>query len=411
MSLTIAEQAVAGGALAVVLLTLLITWRSRRALARRLTSVVQRLERAGSAAEHGRGLERLLNRLERAADDNVTRMSEADAAVQRMTASLERVDDGVVVWDDHGNVVFQNGAAAAGGELASQALDDLRDAALAGETRTQGIDLFGPPRRTLVATVAPLDDGWRTVGAVAVVHDVSDRRRLEAVRRDFVANVTQELRTPVAALALLAGTLAAEDDVAVGRRLAGRLRDEAERVAAVIDQLLDLGRVEAQERPVRQPVAIGTVVGEALSRVSGAAARAGVRVEVAEVGPQVEVMGDRPQLVSAVSHLLDNAVKFSARGGVVRVSASADDRFVSVVIGDQGIGIDARELDRVFERFYRSESARRHAPGTGLGLSIVRHVAGSHGGSVDVESTEGSGSVFTLKLPIAVHAVRWSAAS
>jgi two-component system sensor histidine kinase SenX3 len=122
-------------------------------------------------------------------------------------------------------------------------------------------------------------------------------------------------------------------------------------------------------------------------------------------------MGDRPQLVSAVGHLLDNAVKFSARGGVVRVSASADDRFVSVVIGDQGIGIEARELDRVFERFYRSESARRHASGTGLGLSIVRHVAGSHGGSVEVESTEGAGSVFTLKLPIAVHAVRWSAAS
>ena len=415
------EQAVAGaaGAVVAVLFLIIFIWalRSRRALNRRLTTVVTRLEGPSSAgsgqgADHGRGLERLLHRLEKAADDNVLRLSEADAAVQRAMASLERVDDGVVVWDDHGKVVLRNGAAAAaldggdGAELVDQTLSDLRDKGLAGETCTEGLELFGPPARTLIVTCAPLDDGWRTVGAVAVIHDVSDRRRIEAVRRDFVANVTHELKTPLSALAHLAGTLTTEEDTVIARRLAVRMRDEASRVASVLDELLDLSRVEASERPVREPVSVGSMVAQALERVRAASTRAGVRIEVAEVGPQVSVMGDRSQLVSAVGHLLENAVKYSPRGGVVAVSAEADGGFVSVVVRDDGIGIPARDVDRVFERFYRTDSARKHASGSGLGLSIVRHVAGSHGGSVAVESVEGEGSVFTLRLPVAAEAVR-----
>ena len=418
MSLTSTEQAVAGAAGAVVAVLFLIVfvwvWRSRRALNRRLTTVVTRLEGpdGGASADHGRGVERMLHRLEKAADDNVLRLSEADAAVQRAVASLERVEDGVVVWDDHGMVVLRNAAAAAaldvgdGAALVDQTLSDLRDAALAGETRTEGLELFGPPARTLIVSCAPLDDGWRTVGAVAVVHDVSERRRVEAMRRDFVANVGLELKTPIAALALLATTLSAEEDTVIARRLAVRMRNEAARVGSVLDELLDLGRVEAAERPVREPVPVGAVVAAALERVRPAATLAGVQVDVAEVGPQVSVMGDRSQLASAVGHLLDNAVKYSPRGGVVGVSAEADGAFVSVVVRDQGIGISARDVDRVFERFYRTESGRRHAAGTGLGLSIVRHVADSHGGSVDVASEEGKGSVFTLRLPVASQAVR-----
>lgn len=418
MGLTTAEQVAAGVAAAVVLLSLLYVWRSRRSLARRITTVVTRLERpvgagaeGGIEADHGRGIERLLNRLERAADDAVLRVTEAEAGVQRMAGGLEGVNEGVVVWDDRGKVVFQNRAVVDfGGEaLTKQSLVDLRDAALAGESRTQGIDLFGPPARTLVVTASALDDGWRTVGALAVIQDVSDRRRLEQVRRDFVANVSHELRTPVGALGLLAGTLAGEEDVVIARRLAGRMKDEAERVAAVLDELLDLGRVEAEERPVREPVPVGVVLGQALDRVRPAAAQGGVRIDVPEEGPEVDVMGDRRQLATAVGHLLDNAVKYSPAGGAVQVEVAAEGDWVTVVVRDTGIGIAPRELDRVFERFYRGEAARRRASGSGLGLSIVRHVASSHGGSVEVDSTEGEGSVFTLRLPAAAHAVRWSA--
>ena len=415
MSLTTADMAVAGGAAIVVLVVLFLVWRSRRALARRLTAVVTRLERPGAAHDSGRGLEGMLHRLEKAADDAVTRVTEADAGVQRMAASLERVADGVVVWDEHGKVVFQNGVVGTlagpeqGEALTKQSLVDLREAALVGETRTQGIDLFGPPARTLMVTAAPLDDGWRTVGAVAVIHDVTDRRRLEQVRRDFVANVSHELKTPVGALALLAGNLATEEDVVIARRLAVRMKDEAERCAAVIDELLDLGRVEAEERPVREPAPIGLLIGQALQKVRAAADRAGVRIEVADQGPEVDVMGDRRQLVTAIGHLLDNAVKYSKPGGAVRLDAAVDGDWVSVLVRDEGLGIPAREADRVFERFYRGEAARSRTSGTGLGLSIVRHVASAHGGSVEVESTEGEGSLFTLRLPAAAQAIRWSA--
>jgi two-component system sensor histidine kinase SenX3 len=417
MGLTTAEQAVAGGALFVVLVILFFVWRSRRSLARRLNSVVTRLERPGTPAESGRGLERLLNRLERAADDAVSRVTEADAGIRRMAATLEKVGDGVVVWDDQGKVVFQNSLVAAlagpddGEPLARHALRDLRNAALAGESRTHGIDLFGPPARTLVVSAAPLDDGWRTVGAVAIVQDVSDRRRLEQVRRDFVANVSHELKTPIGALALLAETLSTEEDTVIARRLAVRMREEAERVSAIVDELLDLGRVEAEERPVREPVPVGLVIGSALDRVRGLAERMGVRVEVGDTGPSVEVMGDRRQLVAAVGHLLDNAVKYSSPGATVRVSAEVGEGgdWVSLVVTDAGIGIPAREVDRVFERFYRGDVARQRSSGTGLGLAIVRHVASGHGGSVDLTSTEGEGSVFTLRLPAAAQAIRWSA--
>ncbi|HEV7888595.1 MAG TPA: HAMP domain-containing sensor histidine kinase [Acidimicrobiales bacterium] len=409
MRLTLVEQAVVGVAVAVVLFTLFLVWRSRRALGRRLTAVVTRLERAGAHADTGRGLERLLHRLERAADDNVLRMSEAESAAQRMEVSLARVADEVVMWDDQRKVVLRNREAQE--PLVEQALEDLRDAALAGEAKTQGLDLFGPPRRTLVVSAAPLDDGWRTVGAVAIVHDVTERRALEALRRDFTAQAGQELKAPASSVAALAGTLAGEADPALARRLAVRLRDEADRMAAMVDKLVDLNRAEAEESPVREPVPIGLVVGQALERVRPLATAMGVRVDVAEAGPQVGVMGEAGQLAGAVTHLLDNAVKYSNRGGVVHVSAAVDEGFVAVVVRDEGIGIPPRDLDRVFERFYRTDTGRSHAPGTGLGLSIVRHVAGGHGGAVEVESSEGEGSVFTLRLPVAVQAARWSAAS
>ena len=160
---------------------------------------------------------------------------------------------------------------------------------------------------------------------------------------------------------------------------------------------------------MRVPVPIALVVGQAVERARAAADRAGVALAVAETGPAVDVMGDRAQLVSAVAHLLDNAVKYSKPGGAVEVSAAEEEGWVSVVVRDAGIGIPARDLDRVFERFFRSEAGRRAAAGTGLGLSIVRHVAGAHGGSVAVESVEGQGSTFTLRLPAAVPALRFSA--
>jgi two-component system sensor histidine kinase SenX3 len=247
----------------------------------------------------------------------------------------------------------------------------------------------------------PLHGADRRLGVVVVIDDVTDRRRLEAVRRDFVANISHELKTPVGALALLAETLLAEDDPAIAHRLAERMLTEAFRVGRTIDDLLELSRIEADEEGRREEVPVHVFVAEAADRVQPAAEQQGISIEVEEPPKRLVVAGDRRQLVSATYNLLDNAVKYSDAGASVQVRARTDGKWVDVEVQDHGIGIPGRDIERVFERFYRVDRARsRETGGTGLGLAIVRHVASNHAGDVQVTSTEGEGSTFTLRLPV-----------
>jgi two-component system sensor histidine kinase SenX3 len=237
-------------------------------------------------------------------------------------------------------------------------------------------------------------------GAVVEIDDVTERVRLEAVRTDFVANVSHELKTPVGALALLAETLAEEDDPELVRRLAEKMVVEAHRVNRVIEDLLELSRIEAGENPLREPVPVGLVVAEAVERVRHISEARGIHITVREPSRRLVVMGDRRQLVSAVANLLDNAYKYSEPGATVEVDARIDGAWVDLEVADHGMGIPSRDLDRIFERFYRVDRARsRETGGTGLGLAIVRHVVNNHGGSISVTSEEGVGSTFTLRLP------------
>ena len=249
-------------------------------------------------------------------------------------------------------------------------------------------------------SVAPIDDDRRTIGGLAVIDDVSERRRIESVRRDFVANVSHELKTPVAALALLAETLATEDDPAIADRFAQRIQVDAIRLARMIDDLLELSRIEAEQSPVREPVPVHLAVAEAVEDVRPSAEQRGIEVHVIEARPSLTVTGDRRQVVSAVFNLLDNAVKYSESGSPVdiRVSVPTARDVVNIEVRDEGVGIPARDHERVFERFYRVDRSRSDAPGTGLGLAIVRHVADNLGGDIHLESREGAGSTFTLTL-------------
>jgi two-component system sensor histidine kinase SenX3 len=270
---------------------------------------------------------------------------------------------------------------------------------------SQYLELYGPPRRTLLIRALPLREDGRLLGAVAVIEDVSERRRLEAVRRDFVANVSHELKSPVGALGILAEAMQLEDEPGVSRRLAERMQTEAFRVARIIDDLLDLSRIESEEAPQREPLAVHTVVAQAVERMRPVAELRGITIDVSEGPRRLTVVGDRRQLVSAVHNLLDNAVKYSDDDSVVevRVRSVADapeTTWAEVSVEDHGIGIPTRDLERIFERFYRVDRARaRDTGGTGLGLAIVRHVATNHRGEVSVVSHEGQGSVFTLRLP------------
>lgn len=402
------EPVVVEAVLAVIALAALaavaMLLRARRQAERRLTALASRLDVA--VVDAHRTLDGALTTLERVVDASMLRSGDAAVRADRLAEALSRVPLGVVVCDDRGEVVFQNAHASLlmqsrhGDVIAARAVSEMlgRAAVGAGDART--VELFGPPRRSLVITATPLDDGVRGVGAVAVVEDVSDRKRLDAVRRDFVANMSHELKTPIGGLGLLAETITMEDDLTVISRLADRMHGEALRVARIIDDLLDLSRIESEEAPRREPVPVHLVVAEAVERMRGVAEHRRIYIEVQEPPRRLRVMGDRRQLVSAVHHLVENAVKYSDEGGSVEVTALANGGLVEIAVRDHGIGIPSRDLERIFERFYRVDPSRaRDTGGTGLGLSIVRHIAGNHRGEVKVESREGEGSTFTLRLP------------
>jgi two-component system sensor histidine kinase SenX3 len=317
---------------------------------------------------------------------------------------VDRLSLGVVVTDPGGGVRYRNPAALALsgthlGLLVDAAVERLVQRALRGESAREDLELYGPPRLAVVVTSSPLEGGR----AIAMIEDISERRRVDAVRTDFVANISHELKTPVGALAVLAETLIDEEDPAVVHRVANRMVDEAMRVSRTIDDLLELSRIELGEEPRMDVVDVVDVVHEAVDRTSQLAEARRIAVDALELPVGVRVDGDRRQLVSAVGNLLENALKYSEPGSSVQVRARVEGCNAEVMVADHGIGIPANEQGRIFERFYRVDKARsRDTGGTGLGLAIVRHVATNHHGQVLVSSQEGEGSTFVLRLPLTV---------
>jgi two-component system sensor histidine kinase SenX3 len=321
--------------------------------------------------------------------------------------ALEGAPLGVVVSDASGQPVFVNAAARRFTEgrhaetIVQSAVADLLERTMVEDVVSEELDLYGPPRWNLVLQARQID-----VGAVVIIEDVTERRRLEEMRRDFVANITHELKTPVGALGVLAEAMEDEPDPDVVRRLAARINHEAFRVGQIIDDLLELSRLEAAQRFTPESMPVGSIIDEAVDGVGPAAERDHIVVKVLEVADDLVVTGDRRQLVSALANLVGNAVKYSDAGSHVEVRARRVGERIEIDVEDRGIGIPARDLDRIFERFYRVDRARaRSTGGTGLGLAIVRHVATNHHGTVRVRSHEGDGSTFTLVLPAGTR--RW----
>jgi two-component system, OmpR family, sensor histidine kinase SenX3 len=391
---------------AIVVANILGRRSGRLSLEQRLSALGSRLGLEADTSESGKGVERALTHIEHGIERATEAMEESSSEAIRLRRALDALTQGVIVCDENGEDVFRNARADAmmggrhGDALAAQAVKELLAEAWQRGSALRVLDLYGPPRRTLNVGTQVIDDGRRTLGVIAVIEDVSERRRLEEIRRDFVANVSHELKTPMGALGLLAETLVAERDQSVASRLAARIHTEAFRVSRVIDDLLDLTRIESEEAPPREPVLVSLAMAEALERVREAADQSGVKVSLEEPPGPVSVLGDRRQLVSAMYNLLENAVKFSYDGSTVEFGAVVSEDVVDITIVDHGVGIPARDLDRIFERFYRVDQGRsRQTGGIGLGLSIVRHVAANHQGRVEVESREGEGSTFRFILP------------
>jgi two-component system sensor histidine kinase SenX3 len=414
-----ALYAAAAGVLIIGVLLGVLIYRQRghRAIAQRLSALASRLA-VEPRNDNGR-VEAALSYLEEVTGDAHNAVSESSAETVRLRRSLDTLPLGLVLCDEAGGVIFRNTQAESlmasryGDAIAAQAVTDVLAEGWSSGVAERTIDIYGPPRRTLTIRATVIDDGRRSLGVLAVIEDVSERRRLEDIRRDFIANVSHELKTPMGALGLLAETLQFERDPAVAHRLAERINSEAFRVNRIIEDLLDLSRIEGEGSPSREPVSVSLIVADAIERIRTAAEQHEVKINFDEPETNQVVFGDRRQLISALHALLENAVVYSPQDGVVdirinRVDLPANHHegetggpCVQIEIQDRGVGIPAKDLERIFERFYRVDPGRaRETGGTGLGLSIVRHVAQNHGGTVLVDSREGEGSTFTLELPL-----------
>jgi two-component system, OmpR family, phosphate regulon sensor histidine kinase PhoR len=405
--------------LSIGLAVLAAGWMSR--LVRELTTAAQRmthgdldvrtgLEGTDDLAELGHALDQLAGSLK-----GTLRELRSERDLQGRI--LEGMQEGVLVLDKDGRVVMMNPSLRAMLLLGTDAkskllievvrhadLHELVDRARAGRTVALGeIDLPGiKPRRLLVHATGFAGEAG---GLLAVFVDVTDLRRLESLRRDFVANVSHELRTPVTAVRSAAETLmesALKDpDPAVPARFVDIIVRNAERLQSLIEDLLELSRLESKEfrlkkEQVLMPVVASIVMGLFRER----AEKKGVRLKVELPGDLPALTTDQRALEQVVSNLVDNAVKYCPAGSQVTVSAEKANGSVKVVVSDTGPGIDPKHVPRLFERFYRVDAGRsREIGGTGLGLSIVKHLVDAMGGEVTVKSAVGQGSSFAVTLP------------
>jgi two-component system, OmpR family, sensor histidine kinase SenX3 len=326
---------------------------------------------------------------------------------------LDLMDPAVVVMGVDDAVLLANPAARALGIVRGTRLLVPELLGLAHQVRDGGSrradvslpgDLVGSGPRLVGVHGVRLESGTVPApGPVALVlQDVSEARRLEAVRRDFVANVGHELKTPVGALVLLAEAIeGAADDPETVQRFAGRMSHEADRLGRLVRELIDLSRLQgADPLPDLRPVEVDTVIAEAADRTRTAASAKAIEIAVGGQRGLV-VRGVEAQLATALTNLVANAVAYSPEGTRIAVAARARSGFAEIAVTDRGIGIPRTARSRVFERFYRVDQSRASSTGgTGLGLAIVKHIASNHGGSVTVWSEEGLGSTFTLRIPL-----------
>ncbi len=340
---------------------------------------------------------------------------DTDASLSRRLVDL--MDTAVVLVGPDDAVLLANPSARALGILRGDRLmvpgllEVAREVQLSGSRRAEvalpGALVGTGPRRVGVHGIRLGSGPVADPGPVALVlTDVTEARRIEAVRRDFVANVGHELKTPVGALSLLAEAIeqAADDPEAV-QRFAGRMSHEADRLSRLVRELIDLSRLQGGEPlPELVPVDVDDVIAEAVDRTRTAAKAKDLEIAVGGQSGLV-VRGVESQLITAVTNLLANAVAYSEGSDRIAVAARARSGFAEIAVTDSGVGIPRKDRQRVFERFYRVDQSRASSTGgTGLGLAIVKHVASNHGGSVTVWSEEGLGSTFTLRIPLAVSA-------
>ena len=366
----------------------------------------------------------IAERLNRVVPDLEDRIERLEADRSQLDAVLGGMSEGVLAVDDRQRIRFVNPAARRlfriepedVGRLVAELVRNPQiqmavEATLAGrgayraELTMPGRDPLSPDRARIVSVHGTPLPGHPPSGAVLVVHDVTDLRRLERMRQDFVANASHELKTPLAAIKVNTETLldwALHDD-AVNSNLLRQIDEQADRLDALVQDMLSLARLESGQEPFRmEPLAIRPLIEECVADqlVRARAHRLDFRAELGLMGESVRVRAAKEAIRQILNNLLDNAIKYTPEGGSIRLVGRADDARVTIEVADTGVGIPREDIPRIFERFYRVDKGRSRAlGGTGLGLSIVKHLVQTLGGEVAVESRLGAGTTFTVRIP------------
>jgi len=330
------------------------------------------------------------------------RAEEVHMSLVQMRTAMNALPNGVVIMSSNGTSRWSNraiyGLFPAGSSdfvVFTTQVDALLKDALRGRGGGAVLEFGDPVVRTFQLESIALVDG----GAAVLAEDITPKIMIDRVRTDFVANISHELRTPIGAISLMAENLVEEMEGSESARIAEIILSEVTRLNNTLSDLLELARIEFDGLAQRQPVEVPRVIEEAVGRIRSAALARSVMIVVGRV-PDVSISGDRAQLVSAIGNLIDNAVKYSSDGSIVKIEVARLENQLVISVSDNGSGIAAEHLPRIFERFYRVDDARSRATGgTGLGLAIVRHIALLHGGEITVNSELDKGTTFALSLP------------
>lgn len=407
-----------------VIVSLILSYALSNMTSRTLRSMAAAAARIGSGAFDSRipvttrdelgELATVMNDMSARIEGQLERIS---TEKNRLDTILRGMGEGLMVADTNGVVTLTNPAFrtlfALREEVEGRPLIDLtrhpalhegfRKVVASGGEQLEEITLRLSGEQTILTHWVPLLDNGQVQGVVAVFHDISDHKRLEKIRRDFVANVSHELRTPVTIIkgyaeTLLSGALTEDPDRA--GRFVGIIYSHAERLAHLIGDLLTLSEIESGDLSMeRHPIALDGVVRGVVALLEPKAHEKRITVTCTGLEQLPQVQGDRGRLEQVMVNLLDNAIKYTPDAGTVAVTATDEGEMVRVSVADSGIGIPEKDLPRIFERFYRVDAARsRDQGGTGLGLAIVKHIVQIHGGSVAVSSTHGTGSTFSFTL-------------
>ena len=355
--------------------------------------------------------------LARAFNQMAVRLKEMVALItnerDRMATILSNIDDAIFMVNGNGKITAMNRAAESifqiseGKALGHTFIEIVRDHELNRllqrclSTRRQqtGAVEIKPKKQFLGVVATPLSgDG----GCLAHIQDLTELRRLEMIRQDFISNISHELRTPIASVKALAETLneGAVEDPSVAKDFLSRINAEADKLAQMVQELGELSRIESGEAPLQiRSINIAEAIGHAVDRLRAQADRAELKLDIDSTPTLPEVLADEARVEQVLVNLIHNAIKFTPSGGRISISAKAKDNDIMVSVADTGIGIPPDDLPRIFERFYKADKSRTGG-GTGLGLAIAKHIVEAHDGRIWAESVEGKGSNFNFTLPL-----------